>query len=67
MAVFAITTLWLLGMSAKLIVMFYSRGLFTDAEWAKYHRYPGYAKYVFAVQMAALIVFVAASRKNRKK
>lgn len=67
LAVFGITTVWLLGMSAHLLSLFYSKeGWFTEAQWADYFRYPDYAKYLLVIQIISLILLVVTTRMKRK-
>ena len=56
----------LLVKTAQLYAMYFSKDLFSAAEWSGAHRYPDYAKYLFAVQIISLIILVVTSRAKKR-
>ena len=66
LVVFFVVTAWLLVKTAQLYAMYFSKDLFSAAEWSGAHRYPDYAKYLFAVQIISLIILVVTSRAKKR-
>lgn len=64
--VFFVVTAWLLVKTAQLYAMYFSKDLFSAAEWSETHKYPDYTKYLFVVQIISLIILVVTSRAKKQ-